>query len=578
MCASPKRWRTINLPAQASETLRNELKIHSTLCGILAHRGIDNYQKAKSFFRPDLSALHDPFLMKDMSRAVARIINAIAQQEKILVYGDYDVDGTTSVAIMFDFLTNIYDKEQLEFYIPNRYKEGYGLSSQGITHAAENGFSLLITLDCGIKSVELITEAKALGIDTIVCDHHLPGAELPPAVAILNAKQKDCPYPYKELCGCGVGFKLIQALSAELGLEENDYLPYLELVATAIAADIVPITGENRILAYHGIKQVNAHPSTGIKALIELSGSGKEITIGSLSFMIGPRINAAGRMDDAKKAVSLFIEKDPEQAKLIAALLQTDNNSRREADAQITEEAIQMLLADPSLQAKKSTVVFDADWHKGVIGIVASRLLEKYYRPTIVITRSGDILAGSARSIPGFNIHDGLEYCSDLLLGFGGHYFAAGMTLMPEQLEQFQQRFEEIASAQLTEDQLVPEIVIDAIVALPDLTPSFFRILQQMEPFGPENMRPVFCLQNVKDSGCRIVKDEHVRFEVEQHGARMTGIGFNMAERFSLLENSSCLDIVFTLEENNFRGSTTLQMKVIDFDVAGKKWTGNGRS
>ena len=578
MCAFPKRWRTINLPVQATEALRSELKIHSILCGILAHRGVDDYQKAKSFFRPALTSLHDPFLMKDMQRAIGRIVDAIAQHEKILVYGDYDVDGTTSVAIMYDFLTKIYDKEQLEYYIPNRYREGYGLSSQGIAYAAENDFSLLITLDCGIKSVALIAEAKALGIDTIVCDHHLPGAELPPAIAILNAKQQDCPYPYKELCGCGVGFKLIQGLSAELGLEEEDYLPYLELVATAIAADIVPITGENRILAYHGIKQVNANPSTGIKALIELSGSGKEITIGSLSFMIGPRINAAGRMDDAKKAVALFIEKDPEQAKLLAAVLQTDNNSRREADAQITEEAIQMLLADPSLQSKKSTVVFDAGWHKGVIGIVASRLLEKYYRPTIVITKSGDVLAGSARSIPGFNIHDGLEYCSDLLLGFGGHYFAAGMTLMPDQLEHFQQRFEEIASAHLTEDQLVPEIIIDAIVALQDLTPSFFRILKQMEPFGPDNMRPVFCLQNVKNIGSRIVKDEHVRFEVAQGGLQITGIGFNMAERFSMQEDASFLDIVFTLEENHFRGVTTLQMKVIDFDMAGKKWTGTGRS
>lgn len=578
MCAYKKRWRTIKLPVQATETLRNELKIHPVLCGILAHRGIDDYQKAKLFFRPELTNLHDPFMMKDMQLAVDRILNAIRRKEKILVYGDYDVDGTTAVAIMYDFLTKIYDKEQLEFYIPNRYREGYGLSSMGIAYAAEHDFSLMITLDCGIKSVALVADAKAMGIDTIVCDHHLPGADLPPAIAILNAKQSDCPYPYKELCGCGVGFKLIQGLSSALGLEEEVYLPFLQLVATAIAADIVPITGENRILAYHGIKQVNDNPSTGIKALIELSGSGKEMTIGSLSFMIGPRINAAGRMDDAKKAVSLFIEKDPEQAKLLAAVLQTDNNSRREADAQITEEAIQMLLADPLMASKKSTVVFDAGWHKGVIGIVASRLLDKYYRPTIVLTKSGDVLAGSARSIPGFNIHDGLDYCSDLLLGFGGHYFAAGMTLMPEQLTNFQQRFEEIASAQLTEDQLVPEIIIDAVVALHDLSPSFFRILQQMEPFGPDNMRPVFCLQNLRNTGCRVVKDEHVRFEVEQNGARITGIGFNMAERFKLLENSNALDIVFTLEENHFRGATTLQMKVIDFEVAGKKWTGTGRS
>lgn len=578
MPAGQKRWKTLDWPAEKTAKLREDLKIHPMLCGMLVQRGIDDYQKAKGFFRPALSDLHDPFLMKDMHKAVNRITKAIQENEKILVYGDYDVDGTTSVAILYDFLAKIHDKNKLEFYIPNRYREGYGLSQQGIKHAAENGFTLLIALDCGIKSVELIRQAQVLGIETIVCDHHLPGSELPPAVAILNAKQPDCNYPYKDLCGCGVGFKLIQGLSAALGLEENTYLPYLELVATAIAADIVPITGENRIMAYHGIKQVNANPSVGIKALIELSAPGKEISIGSLSFMIGPRINAAGRMDDAKKAVSLFIEKDPDQARLLAAVLQVDNTSRREADAQITEEALQMILSDPSLLSKKSTIVFDPGWHKGVIGIVASRLLEKYYRPTIVLTQSGDILAGSARSIPGFNIHDGLEYCSDLLLGFGGHYFAAGMTMMPDQLGAFQQRFEEIASATLTEDQLIPEILIDAVVELGELSPSFFRILQQMEPFGPNNMRPVFCVCGAKNTGCRIVKDEHVRFEVEQAGIRMTGIGFNMAEKFNQMEDQEKFDIVFTLEENNFRGTTSLQMKVIDFDMEGKKWTGLGRS
>lgn len=578
MSAVQKRWKTIDLPAEETARLRQDLKIHPILCGMLAQRGIDDYQKAKAFFRPERSALHDPFLMRDMQKAVNRITKAIQKNEKILIYGDYDVDGTTSVAIMYDFLSKIHDKERLEFYIPDRYREGYGLSRQGIEYATESGFTLLITLDCGIKSVELIQLAMTLGIDTIVCDHHLPGNELPPAAAILNAKQPDCTYPYKDLCGCGVGFKLIQGLSTELGLNENTYLPYLELVATAIAADIVPITGENRVMAYHGIKQVNANPSVGIKALIELSAPGKEISIGSLSFMIGPRINAAGRMDDAKKAVSLFIEKDPEQARALAAVLQVDNTSRREADAQITEEALQMILSDQSLRSKKSTIVFDAGWHKGVIGIVASRLLEKYYRPTIVLTQSGDVLAGSARSIPGFNIHDGLEYCNDLLLGFGGHYFAAGMTMRPDQLEAFQQRFEEIASATLSDDQMIPEILIDAVVELSDLSPAFFKILQQMEPFGPNNMRPVFCVRGAKNTGCRIVKNEHVRFEVEQAGSRMTGIGFNMAQRFNLTENAEDLDIVFTLEENNFRGTTSLQMKVIDFDIAGKKWTGVGRS
>ncbi len=578
MSAGQKRWITLDWPAEKTAQLREDLKIHPALCGMLVQRGIDDYQKAKAFFRPVLSELHDPFLMKDMEKAVKRVVKATQQNEKILVYGDYDVDGTTSVAILYDFLSKIHDRERLEFYIPNRYREGYGLSQQGIEYAAENGFTLLITLDCGIKSAALISEAQTLGIETIVCDHHLPGNELPLATAILNAKQADCNYPYKELCGCGVGFKLIQALSATLGLEESAFLPYLELVATAIAADIVPITGENRIMAYHGIKQVNSSPSVGIKALLELSVPGKEINIGSLSFMVGPRINAAGRMDDAKKAVSLFIEKDPDQARILAAVLQVDNTSRREADTQITDEALQMMLSDPSLLSKKSTIVFDPGWHKGVIGIVASRLLEKYYRPTIVLTQSGDLLAGSARSIPGFNIHDALEHCSDLLLGFGGHYFAAGMTMRPDQLEAFKKRFEEIAAATLSEEQMIPEILIDAVVELQDLTPSFFNILQQMEPFGPNNMRPVFCVSGVRNTGCRVVKDEHLRFEVEQNGMRMTGIGFNMAARFLQMENTEKLDIVFTLEENNFRGLTSLQMKVIDFDMEGKKWTGIRRS
>lgn len=569
--AIERRWKVNQADAERTAALQQSLKIHATLCKILVNRGIEDYDNAKLYFRPELEQLHDPFLMKDMPIAVARIIQAIEKKEKILIYGDYDVDGTTSVAIMYDFLCAIYTKEKLDYYIPNRYKEGYGLSQMGIEYAIEHGFNLLITLDCGIKSVDLINKAGLNKIDTIVCDHHLPGSTLPPAVAILNAKQSDCPYPYKDLCACGVGFKLIQALVNQLNIEDSLYLPYLELVATAIAADIVPITGENRTMAFLGIKQANENPSTGIKALIELSKVQQSLTVSSLAFMIGPRINAAGRMDDAKKAVSLFIERDLEKARAIALLLQNDNTNRREADANITIEAIAQIEADPSFDSKKAIVVYDANWHKGVIGIVASRLLERYYKPTIVLTNSGSLIAGSARSIAGFNIHNGLEHCSDLLFGFGGHYFAAGMTLVPENFSSFKERFENIAASTLHDDQMVPVLEIHAEVSIEDLNSGFFNILEQMEPFGPDNPKPVFCLRQVNNSGCRIVKDDHVRFEVEKNGRRINGIGFGLAEKFKQLENPEKLDIVFHLEENNFRDITSLQLKVIDFAEAGKK-------
>jgi len=569
--AIERRWKVNPADAEKTAALQQALKIHPILCGILVNRGIEDYDNAKLYFRPQLEQLHNPFLMKDMTIAVARIVQAIEANEKILIYGDYDVDGTTSVAIMYDFLCAIYTKEKLDYYIPNRYKEGYGLSQTGIEYAIEHGFNLLITLDCGIKSVDLIHKAGLYKIDTIVCDHHLPGSTLPPAVAILNAKQSDCPYPYKDLCACGVGFKLIQALANQLDIEDALYLPYLELVATAIAADIVPITGENRTMAFLGIKQANENPSTGIKALIELSKVQQSLTVSSLAFMIGPRINAAGRMDDAKKAVSLFIERDLEKARAIALLLQNDNTNRREADANITIEAIAQIEADPSFDSKKAIVVYDANWHKGVIGIVASRLLERYYKPTIVLTNSGSLIAGSARSIAGFNIHDGLEHCSDLLFGFGGHYFAAGMTLVPENFSSFKERFEKIAATTLHADQMIPVLEIHAEVALEDLSPVFYKILEQMEPFGPDNPKPVFCLRNVNNSGCRIVKDDHVRFEVEKNGLRISGIGFGLAEKYNQLEDSTHLDIVFHLEENNFRDVTSLQLKVIDFATAGKK-------
>jgi single-stranded-DNA-specific exonuclease len=498
--------------------------------------------------------------MKDMNLAVERIVSAIKNDESILVYGDYDVDGTASVALVYDFLKKLKPSARLEYYIPNRYKEGYGLSEQGINFASENGFHLLITLDCGIKSVELVELARAKGIDTIICDHHLPGNETPRAVAILNAKQVDCAYPYKELCGCGVGYKLIQALCKKFSLPDSAHLQYLEWVATAIAADIVPINGENRVLAFHGILKANTDPSIGIKSLMELSSVQHKLNIGNLSYMIGPRINAAGRMDDAKKAVQLFIEKDIQKAKELAIALQTDNSSRREADARITEEAIEMIENDANFPYRKSTVVFAPHWHKGVIGIVASRLLEKYYKPTIVLTKSGECWSGSARSIPGFNIHDALDECSDLLKAFGGHYFAAGMTMEEEHLDAFSQRIDAIATRVLTAEQMIPEIIIDAEVEPNDLSLSFYKILDQMEPFGPENPRPV-----LKNTGCRIVKNDHVRFEVEKNGTSFQGIGFNLGEKFSSLHNDSLLDIVFTLEENHYNNKTSLQMKVIDF-------------
>jgi single-stranded-DNA-specific exonuclease len=424
---------------------------------------------------------------------------------------------------------------------------------------------LLITLDCGIKSVELVELARSKGIDTIICDHHLPGSEVPNAVAILNAKQFDCKYPYKELCGCGVGYKLIQALCKRFNLPDSAHLQYLEWVATAIAADIVPINGENRILAFHGILKANTDPSIGIKSLMELSSIQHKMSIGNLSYMIGPRINAAGRMDDARKAVQLFIEKESNKAKELAIALQTDNSSRREADAKITEEAIEMIESDASFPYRKSTVVFAPHWHKGVIGIVASRLLERYYKPTIVLTKSGEYWSGSARSIPGFNIHDALDECSDLLKAFGGHYFAAGMTMEEEKLDAFSERMDAIASRILTAEQMIPEIIIDAEVEPKDLTPAFYKILDQMEPFGPENPRPIFCMKDLNNIGSRIVKNDHVRFEVEKDGFKIQGIGFNLGEKFSSLPNDTSLDIVFTLEENHYNNQTSLQMKVIDF-------------
>ena len=567
-----RRWKILSADKQKVDLLKQSLKISSVICNILVQRGIETFEQSKDFFRPQLSQLHDPWLMKDMDKAVERIIRAVNNNEKILVFGDYDVDGTTAVSCMYRFLKKIHS--ELEFYIPHRYREGYGISKLGIDFAKENGFTLIISLDCGIKSIELINYAKGLGIDFIVCDHHLPDEELPPAFAILNPKQKDCNYPYKELCGCGVGFKLISALAPQFSLPDEDAYEFLDLVATAIAADIVPMTGENRILAYYGLKKANENPNNGIKALGFLSGLTKELHINNLVFMIAPRVNAAGRMDDAKKAVQMFIAETYEEALHYAEMLHSDNTERREADGNITDEALTIISSNDGWLEKKSTVVFKSTWHKGVVGIVASRLIEHYHRPTIVLTQSGDYAAGSARSVPGFNLYEAVHACREHLIGYGGHFAAAGLTLELDKIEAFRNKFEEIVAATIHPELLVPEIVIDAEITFNDIQWPFYNIIQQMEPFGPENLRPVFVAKKVWNTGySKIVKEEHIKFSLKQNNIIFTGIGFKMADKFHLLQPDSYrvpkpIDIVFKIDENEWNGNKTLQLRVLDFRIS----------
>jgi len=564
-----KRWEILTAEKQEVDLLQNSLTINPTLCKILVQRGIKTFEQAKQFFRPQLSDLHDPFLMKDMDKAVERIITAFNNNERILIFGDYDVDGTTSVATVYSFLYKNYSAENIEFYIPHRYREGYGVSKMGVDYAKENNFSLIISLDCGIKSIELITYAKTLGLDFIVCDHHLPDDELPPAIAILNPKQKDCKYPYKELCGCGVGFKFITAISKRLNLPESEYSCYLDLLVTAIAADIVPITGENRVLAYYGLKKLNENPSAGINALIKLSDAPKALSVSNVVFIIAPRVNAAGRMDEGRKAVLMFVEEDAAKAMEYAEMLHSDNKDRRDADSTITQEALALIEGDEIMVNRKSTVVYKSHWHKGVVGIVASRLIEKYYRPTVVLTLSGGIVAGSARSVSGFNLYEAIHACREHLIGYGGHFAAAGMTMLPECVEPFSNKFEETVAALIEPHLLIPEIVIDAEVGFSNLTRSFYNIICQMEPFGPENMRPVFITRNVLDTGySKIVKEQHIKFVVKQDNYVFKGIGFNMADKFYLLQLNKPLDIVYTLDENEWNGEKHIQIKVIDMRVS----------
>lgn len=573
--ALEKRWNVIEADAGEVENLRRQLTIHQALCKLLVQRGAKTYDLAKAYFRPQLGDVHNPFLMKDMDKAVNRLDQALRDNERILVFGDYDVDGTTSVACMYMFLRDRH--QNVDFYIPHRYREGYGVSREGIDYAIKTGCKLIIALDCGIKSVHLVKYAKDNGVDFIICDHHMPDAQVPEAIAILNAKQPDCPYPYKELCGCGVGLKFIHAFCLQKGLPDHEWQQYLDLVATAIAADIVPMTGENRILTYYGLKKVNENPSVGIRALMKLSDLKPPVHVTNLVFVIAPRVNAAGRMDDARKAVEMFIEQDFEKATELAKILQEDNSERREADSCITEEALALIDADPALQQKKTTVLYQQHWHKGVVGIVASRMVDKYYRPTIILTESGEKISGSARSVMNFNIYEALHSCRDLLDNYGGHFYAAGLTLKKENFEEFCELFETVVSTTITEEMLIPEIVIDAEVDFKDLSLSFYNILLQMEPYGPENLRPVFITRNVYETGhSRVVKDLHLKFSLKQDAEIMDGIGFGMAEKFELLKPNVALDVVYTLDLNTWNGNTRLQLRVIDIKPSNEARSLNG--
>ena len=559
-----KRW-TILPEYKSDSSLHKILNIPVALSNILHQRKIFSFEDARNYFNPSLNYLHDHWQMKDMEKAVLRILQAIDKKERILIYGDYDVDGTTSVACMYQFLSEIYDSEFLDFYIPNRYKEGYGIGISGIQYAISNDFTLIISLDCGIKSNELVKTAKDLGIDFIICDHHLPDKEVPPAFAILNPKQVDCNYPYKDLCGCGIGFKFICAISERLGLPKEESFKYLDLVATAIAADIVPITGENRILAHHGLQKINTSPSPGIEAICEIAKANKPLTITDVVFIIAPRINAAGRMDDARKVVHLFNCKEKIEALEYAKLLQNDNTERRETDKSITLEAAQIIESNTELKLKKTSVVYNNQWSKGVVGIVASRLIEQYYRPTIVLTKSGEFITGSARSVPGFNLYEAIHGCRDHLIAYGGHFAAAGLTLLPEKINEFTNKFEEIVSETIDPEMLVPKIIIDSEVFFSDITPAFYRTLCRMEPFGPNNMKPVFISRDVINTGySKLVKEDHLKLSVTQNGISFSGIGFNLKEKAPIVLSGKPFDIVYTLDENEWNGNKTLQMKVID--------------
>lgn len=559
------RWRTTeNSDVSKSQNLAQELGVTLAIASLLVQRGIDNFEKAKTFFRPSWEHLHDPYLMKDMDLAVDRILEALAEETPIMVYGDYDVDGTTSVALVASFLKTL--NPHIITYIPDRYAEGYGISYLGIDEAFSKEVPLIIALDCGIKALDKVSYAKEKGIDFIICDHHRPGDEIPDAVAVLDPKRSDCPYPYKELCGCGIGFKLLQALVQKLGLDPAELIPYLDLVATAIGADIVPITGENRVLASLGIERINSTPRAGFQAIIENLNK-SELTITDMVFIIAPRINAAGRMNHGNQAVELLMENDLQRARQLCKSVEQNNLDRRSEEQTITQEALDLI---DSLQEQKreTTVVYKEHWHKGVIGIVASRLIETFYRPTLVFTKSGAVLAASARSISGFDVYNAIEACEEHLIQFGGHKYAAGITLEPEKYEEFKQAFEEVVSKTMDPDLKEPSIQIDAELKLGEIQPKFYRILKQFAPFGPGNMAPNFIAKGVQDTGyAKKVGQEqtHLKGRFAQNDEfAIDFIGFNLGAQLSLIQSRKKVDIVFSIDENEWNGTVSLQLKVKD--------------
>ena len=580
-------WNIRCLTAVEQETqqqLERELNISSAAARMLVVRGIQTADEARQFIRPSLDKLHDPFLMKDMDKAVERLHQAITQGEKILIYGDYDVDGTTAVAVMYRFLQNLASNLSpltfnLDYYIPDRYTEGYGVSQQGIDYATAQGCNLIITLDCGIKAVEKIAYANSKGIDVIVCDHHTPGDELPSAVAVLNMKRSDCPYPYKDLSGCGVGFKLAQAYTQRYLIEAKGneairlsgerLLPLLQLLAMSIASDIVPITGENRIFAHFGIQQLNKAPFTGLSAIMQVAGiETKKITINELVYKIGPRINACGRMKSGRAAVELLLTDDPDFARQQAEEVNHHNEDRRDCDAETTKEALQQLQDDPTYAQRRSTVVYSPNWHKGVVGIVASRLTETYYRPTIVLTAGEDgIISGSARSVGGFDIYTAIDSCSDLLTNFGGHKYAAGLSMHIDDLPEFKQRFETYVAAHIREDQLQPTLLVEAELDLADITSAFYNVIRYLEPFGPGNPRPLFATRNLinhRDTRAVGKEGEHLRLDVTDRAYAITGIAFKRGDMAKHIQNGNPVDICYELDENTFNDRTTIQMMVQD--------------
>jgi len=559
------RWNLKPKPdSHKVKNLAEALNIDAVTATLLVQRGIETYEEAKTFFRPMLSDLHDPYLMKDMDKAVERIENAIEAGENILVFGDYDVDGTTAVSLVSSYLRSYYPN--VATYIPDRYKEGYGVSTAGIDFADDNGFSLIIALDCGIKSIDKVAYANEKGIDFIICDHHRPGDKLPDAVAVLDPKREDCSYPYDELCGCGVGFKLVQALAGRRGQTIENLVPYLDLVATAIAADIVPITGENRVLAKFGLDVINTFPRPGIKALIQ-NVKKKMLTISDVVFIIAPRINAAGRIKHGNHAVELLTEFNLEQAEEFASQIEGLNADRKDLDKIITAEAL-VQIDNNNDHDKFTTVVYQEDWHKGVIGIVASRLIETYYRPTLVFTKSGDKLAASARSVKDFDVYNALEACAEHIEQFGGHMYAAGLTLKEEQYPFFRQKFEEVVQQTIHPDLLIPEISIDAEIDFADITPKFNRLLKQFEPFGPGNMSPVFVSRNIKDTGFGkpIGGDQtHLRLFVKQGESEgFAAIGFGLAKKMEVACNGEAFDAAYSIDENEWNGQVSIQLRLRD--------------